>query len=107
MTVKHPTSLLWTPLLLFAACAPAANDSGNSGDDASGSTGGDDAYAAGDSLVPAGDYGPVVCPPPGPYGNGLGDTLENITLSDCDGNSHDLFDLCEAPAAWLFLYAGW
>ncbi len=107
MRIKHATSFLWAPLFLFTACAPPADDGNGLGDDDPGPLGGDDASAAGDSFVPAGDDGPLLCPPPGPHGNAIGDTLANITLSDCDGNSHDLHDLCEAPAAWLFLYAGW
>lgn len=53
-----------------------------------------------------GHTGPV-CPPAGPFGTAVGDTIPNATFRDCDGNFHTLHDLCETRAAWMFVYAGW
>ena len=44
---------------------------------------------------------------PGGVGYGVGDVLPNLTLEDCDGNSHDLNELCERDAGWIFVFAGW
>ena len=46
------------------------------------------------------------CPPPGPYGTEIGQTVLNIELKDCDGNTHSLQDLCGAPAGFFNLLAG-
>jgi len=47
------------------------------------------------------------CPPAGPYGTGIGDTLPDITLTDCDGGQHHLHDLCAFNVSWFFTFAGW
>ena len=47
------------------------------------------------------------CPPEGPYGAEIGDTVLNIELQDCDGNTHSLQDLCGAPAGFFNLLAGY
>ena len=46
------------------------------------------------------------CPPPGPYGAEIGQTVMNIELKDCDGNTHSLQDLCGAPVGFFNLLAG-
>jgi hypothetical protein len=46
------------------------------------------------------------CPPQGPYGTEIGETVLNIQLKDCDGNLHSLQDLCGAPAGYFNLLAG-
>ena len=46
------------------------------------------------------------CPPEGPFGTAIGDTVLNIQLKDCDGNTHSLQDLCGAPAGFFNLLAG-
>ena len=50
---------------------------------------------------------PTVCPPEGPYGNQVGDTAVDVVLTDCDGVTYSLHDLCSQKAAWLFSYADW
>ncbi|MFT7579617.1 MAG: hypothetical protein ACI9MR_001283 [Myxococcota bacterium] len=47
------------------------------------------------------------CPPSGPFGDGIGDTLADVTLKDCDGNDYALHDVCDNKAAFFFGYAGW
>ena len=47
------------------------------------------------------------CPPEGPYGAKIGETVLNIELKDCDGNTHSLQDLCGAPAGFFNLLAGY
>ena len=46
------------------------------------------------------------CPPEGPYGTAIGDTVLNLEFNDCDGNTHSLQDLCGAPAGLFNLFAG-
>lgn len=47
------------------------------------------------------------CPPEGPYGTAIGDTVLNLEFKDCDGNTHSLQDLCGAPAGLFNLLAGY
>lgn len=47
----------------------------------------------------------VVCSPG--TGTGVGEIARDVTLSDCDGTTHSLRDLCGAPATLIFSYAGW
>ncbi len=47
------------------------------------------------------------CPPGGPFGTMPGETLTNVELKDCDGNTVFLHDLCGADAAYFNLLAGW
>ena len=52
--------------------------------------------------------GPSVdCPPVGPFGTTVGDYLPNVTLMDCDGNTHEINDLCGFNASWFFVFGGW
>jgi peroxiredoxin len=46
------------------------------------------------------------CPPQGPFGGDVGDTVPDIVLSDCDGNLHRIHASC-GKALWIFEYAGW
>jgi len=61
-----------------------------------------DSHAAGDL---SGDLG--LCPPTGGFGYSVGSVLPSVTLEDCDGNSHNLNELCERDAGWIFVFAGW
>lgn len=42
-----------------------------------------------------------------PTGNLLGDIMPSVELMDCDGNMHDVRDLCGRDAGWLFEFAAW
>lgn len=102
-----------------AAGEADADDTGvmDAGDDAATDTGDDvmddsgtDATAdaspdATEDTAP--DVPPSLCPPTGPFGTDVGDTVADVSLMDCDGGIHRVADLCEADAAWIFLYAGW
>lgn len=86
------------------ADAAQARDGGASGpsDAARGSDGGhSDAGAADTGMMAA------LCPPPGPFGLAIGDRVPDVELTDCDGNTRTLHDLCEERAAWMFIFAGW
>jgi hypothetical protein len=62
-----------------------------------------DSHSGGDAL--SGDTSP--CPPTGGFGTSVGDVLPSVTLQDCDGNSHNLHELCERDAGWIFVFSGW
>ena len=49
----------------------------------------------------------ALCPPQGPYGSRQDDTIPPVMLKDCDGNLHNLHDLCQKRASWFFVFAGW
>lgn len=70
-----------------------------------------DAGEAVDAGTPAEiDAGMVVglCPPEaGATGSRAGNTIPNLDLQDCDGNSFQLHDLCATRASHLFIMAGW
>jgi thiol-disulfide isomerase/thioredoxin len=36
-----------------------------------------------------------------------GSLIPNVTFLDCDGNEHNLQDLCGYSAGWVFEYAAW
>lgn len=61
---------------------------------------------AGDRLADAGNQ-TAACPPSGPFGTQEGQLLQDVALSDCDGNVHHLNDLCQRQASWIYLFAGW
>ena len=48
-----------------------------------------------------------LCPPSGPYGTNVADTLGDWSLMDCDGVEHVFHDLCELRAVHIFAFAGW
>ena len=48
-----------------------------------------------------------VCPPVGPFGYDVGETLTNIILSDCEGRQVSLHDLCGANGGLIFNFYGW
>jgi peroxiredoxin len=48
-----------------------------------------------------------LCPPSGPIGTRDGDTIPDVTFVDCEGAEVSLHDFCDAPATWIFEYAGW
>ena len=48
-----------------------------------------------------------LCPPSGPFGIMAGAQIPDVTLTDCDGNTRSLHELCEARASWMFVFAGW
>lgn len=48
-----------------------------------------------------------LCPPQGPFGANQGDTAPPLMLTDCEGNQHNLHDLCQKRASWFFVFAGW
>ncbi|MCA9517294.1 MAG: redoxin family protein [Myxococcales bacterium] len=64
---------------------------------------------AGDTLddVGADMVAGEVCPPVGPYGTSVGDTLADLVLEDCDGVPHHIHDLCGLRAGYLSTYTGW
>jgi peroxiredoxin len=49
----------------------------------------------------------AMCPPAGPFGTRAGDISPDFTLTDCDGNTHTLHELCEKQVTWLFEFADW
>lgn len=61
---------------------------------------------AGPEIPDAGIDAPM-CPPSGPTGRAAGDIAPDLTLTDCDGVEHTLYDLCERRAVWLFEFADW
>lgn len=50
--------------------------------------------------------GPM-CPPTGDEGARVGKTIPNVLLEDCDGNIHQLHELCGRKASWFFVHASW
>ncbi len=49
-----------------------------------------------------------LCPPTSTgLGTGVGDTIGEVVLSDCDGNLYSVQQLCPKKASWLYVYAGW
>lgn len=71
-----------------------------------------DASAMDASATDTGETGEDVvagvgCPPEGPFGVDVGDTLADATLVDCDGVPFSLHALCDRPAVALFTFAGW
>lgn len=64
-----------------------------------------------DTSVP--DVGPDTpdvnsgCPPTGPFGHAVGDTLTNYTLMTCDDEPYDVHNLCGSNAALVFNFYGW
>ncbi len=50
-----------------------------------------------------------LCPPTAPpaFGTEQGDTLQNMTLKDCDGNDFELHNLCGNNATYVNLFAAW
>jgi peroxiredoxin len=48
-----------------------------------------------------------LCPPPGPVGMRDGETIPDVAFVDCEGAEVSLHDFCEAPATWVFEFAGW
>jgi hypothetical protein len=113
------------PLFLAAAllmgCGSSPADETTEGDgkvEAGGSSGvagagGSSASDGGEGSAEGGASGdggtPVVegCPPKGPFGTTVGNVLPNVTLPDCDGVMHSLYDQCEKTATWVFEFAGW
>jgi hypothetical protein len=56
--------------------------------------------------VPPPDEPAVACPPAGPTGLAVGDTVEDVALEDCSGSAVSPHDLCGAPALVASWY-GW
>lgn len=109
-----PLRCLWMLPLLMLACdspgdgtpSPATADTSTAADGSSvsGDTGGRVPDAGGaPELPPAG--GP--CPPGGPFGTAIGDTLADVTVYDCDGNPWQLSNLCGNDASLVVTWAGW
>ena len=74
--------------------------------DGGGTDGGAGSTDAGD--VGGTDAGrPMLCPPSGPTGAGVGDIAPDVRLMDCDGVEHSLHELCDRPATWIFEFADW
>jgi peroxiredoxin len=82
------------------AFAPESRDAGLAIDDAPSTS---DAGAVLGSDAPSGG----LCPPAGPFGQRVGDVAPDVTLTDCDGNTHSLHALCDREAVWLFELALW
>lgn len=104
---------LFLSLLLsssVAACGtplpPPASDAGVVTPDASSEVDAATTIDAGPERIDAGPPAPI-CPPAGPTGMGAGDLSPDLTLTDCDGVEHTLYDLCERQAVWLFEFADW
>ena len=78
---------------------------------------GDAATAPGDEMMMmadagAGDTGAAtfmasLCNQPGATGPNVGDQFPNVSLTDCDGNTYPLSELCGERASWMFVFAGW
>ena len=107
--MRGRTLLVAITLLLVVATGcetrppSAPSDASLGGDAGAGDAGPLDAGLDGgvDAFVPA------VCPPVGPYSNGVGDIARDVRLMDCDGVEHSLHELCESEAIWIFEYAQW
>ncbi len=50
---------------------------------------------------------PPLCPPPGPYGTDLGDTVADLAFTDADGAPVSLHGLCGERLSLLYHYYGW
>jgi peroxiredoxin len=53
------------------------------------------------------DLPPSLCPPQGPFGARVGDTIPDVSFPDCDGQMHSLHELCEHQVGWIFEFAAW
>jgi hypothetical protein len=49
----------------------------------------------------------VTCPPEGPFGTTVNTVMQDLTLTDCDGDPYALHALCTQDAALLVMYADW
>ena len=95
---ESSSSLLIGLITSIAAFACGGGDSDmNSGDQVSVDAG----RMAMDAMV---DY---TCPPAPPFGVKKGQSVRNVILEDCDGNTYQIHGLCGHRAAWFFVYAGW
>lgn len=60
--------------------------------------------AFGGSLDPGAG---LLCPPHGPFGTEVGDTLPDVDLVDCEGKAFQLHDLCPRRVGYVFELSGW
>ncbi len=86
------------------ACTPDCTDR-TCGDDGCGGDCG--ACGAGETCIAGDCAAATTCPPPPPYGTNVGDTVPDITLTDCDGTSYSLHELCAKKASYIYMYTGW
>ncbi len=88
------------PLLLAAACSAgsAASDTANPGAVET---------ESGPDEVAADRVEPLVCPPPGPYGTKLGDTVQDLEFDGEDGSPVTLHGLCGQPLSLVYHFYGW
>jgi len=89
-----------------ASCAdPAVSCAGmNCGEDAYGMACGE---CSGELVCNDNSCGEALCPPSGPYGTDPGTIATDVTLTDCDGNTKSIHEMCGANAAHINLLAGW
>jgi hypothetical protein len=96
--------------LLFAACGSAGDDvGGGAGGSGGGGAGGDvggsgGSGGAGCTELPCVD---VECPPAGPYGTEIGETLGDLSFVDCEGEPVTLHGMCGAKVSVVANFYGW
>lgn len=95
-----------TPDAVTGDARAAPQDAGSSEDDAAPSGPPDSADTVPPGPVDPG-LGALQCPPHGPFGPEIGDTLANVALADCDGRPYALHDLCPHDVSYVFGFAGW
>lgn len=101
----RPRTVPWALLPLLAACGESPDEGSTPIDlgvlmDA-GTMAQPDAAILDDMGVNA------LCPPQAPFGTGLGATMAEIQLPDCDGQLQSLHAACDKKASYFFVYADW
>ncbi|MBM4356150.1 MAG: hypothetical protein FJ109_20555 [Deltaproteobacteria bacterium] len=88
------------PLLLAAACSGEV-----AGPDVTDLSAGEIAQPPldGTSELPP----PRVCPPVGPFGTKLGDTVKDLQFEGADGSAVTLHGLCGQPLSLVYHFYGW
>ena len=89
-------------------CAPACSP-GQCGDDGcGGSCGGcPDGQTCTEGACVDDGSGDIACPWTGPFGKDVGKTVEDFTVTDCEGNEVSAHELCGARASLIFDFSGW
>ncbi|MEL6183504.1 MAG: hypothetical protein AAFU79_02695 [Myxococcota bacterium] len=112
----RPRTAPWALLPLLAACGESPDEGSTPIDlgvlmDAGTMAQPDAAILDGgfeDAGVSGDDMGVnALCPPQAPFGTGLGATMAEIQLPDCDGQLQSLHAACDKKASYFFVYADW
>ena len=88
------------PLFLAAACSD-----GTAGSDTGEQSFGDLSRPPEDAATEL--AASLACPPPGPYGTKLGDTVKDLAFEDADGSPVTLHGLCGKPLSLIYHFYGW